>query len=222
MQPPRLTIARRFLTHLRASDPDTEVPDYGLVATARRPTPFLFSEANIERLLAAAQKVRPSDSLRPHTFTTLLGLLASTGVRVGEAVRLAVSDVQLSAAPPRLLVRHTKFDKSRPGRQRPQRQTLTFVDRFGTLIGSHEGVLAGARLTARRAVFERVALFGFIGSSAGIALYRVPDRNYPGKGIIRIRSWEECRCFPFGIGLGSLATLAGSPPADAGTRRGLF
>jgi integrase/recombinase XerD len=109
----RLTMARRFLSHLRASDPDTEVPGYGLVATARRPTPFLFSDAEIERLLAAAQDTKPHDSLRPHTLTTLLGLLASTGLRVGEAVRLTVSDVQLSAAPPRLLVRHTKFDKSR-------------------------------------------------------------------------------------------------------------
>ena len=109
----RLTIARRFLSHLRASDPDTEIPEHVLVATARRPTPFLFSDSHIERLLAAAQQARPHDSLRPHTLATLLGLLASTGLRVGEAVRLTVGDVQLSATPPRLLVRHTKFDKSR-------------------------------------------------------------------------------------------------------------
>jgi integrase/recombinase XerD len=42
-----------------------------------------------------------------------MGLLASTGLRIGEAVRLTVSDVQLSVAPPRLLVRQTKFGKSR-------------------------------------------------------------------------------------------------------------
>ena len=89
----RLTMARRFLSHLRATHPDTEVPEYGLVATARRPTPFLFNDADIERLLAAAQQARPRDSLRPYTLSTLLGLLASTGLRVGEAVRLTVSDV---------------------------------------------------------------------------------------------------------------------------------
>lgn len=109
----RLTMARRFLSYLRASDPDTEVPDQGLVAASRRPTPFLFSDSHIERLIAAARQAGPRGSLRPHTLSTLLGLLASTGLRVGEAVRLTVSDVQLSATPPRLLVRHTKFDKSR-------------------------------------------------------------------------------------------------------------
>lgn len=109
----RLTIARRFLSHVRASAPDTEVPEYGLVATAYRPIPFLFSDSHIEGLIAAAQQVRPCDSLRPYTLATLLGLLASTGLRVGEAVRLTVTDVQLSATPPRLLVRHTKFEGSR-------------------------------------------------------------------------------------------------------------
>ncbi len=109
----RLTIARRFLLHLRASHPDTEVPDHGLVATARRSIPYLFTDAEIERLMAAAQQAPPRDSLRPHTLVALLGLLASTGIRVGEATRLNLEDVQLAAAPPRLLIRHTKFDKSR-------------------------------------------------------------------------------------------------------------
>ena len=93
----RLTIARRFLSHLRASDPHTEVPDYGLVATARRPTPFLFSDSHIERLLAAAQEAGPRDSLRPHTLSTLLGLLASTGLRVGELLAVRTEDLNLDA-----------------------------------------------------------------------------------------------------------------------------
>lgn len=109
----RLIMARRFLLHLRASYPETEIPPYGLVATARRPTPYLFTDADIERLLIAAQQSSPKNSLRPHTLTTLLGLLASTGLRIGEAVRLTVSDVQISDVPPRLLVRQTKFGKSR-------------------------------------------------------------------------------------------------------------
>lgn len=109
----RLSMARRFLSHLRASYPDTEVPDYGLVTTARRPTPYLFTDNELAQLLAAARQAGPRDSLRPHTLTTLLGLLASTGLRVGEAIRLTVDDVQLTPPPPRLHVRQSKFGKSR-------------------------------------------------------------------------------------------------------------
>jgi integrase/recombinase XerD len=109
----RLTMARRFLLHLRASYPDTEIPGLGLVSTARRPTPFLFTDDQIGRLAAAARNAGPQGSLRPHALATFLGLLASTGLRVGEAARLSVMDVQLSATPARLLVRETKFGKSR-------------------------------------------------------------------------------------------------------------
>jgi len=106
-------MARRFLLHLRASYPSTEIPAHGLVASARRPTPFLFTDDQIEGLVAAARKSGPQGSLRPYTLSILLGLLASTGLRVGEAARLSVTDVQLSVVPARLLVRETKFGKSR-------------------------------------------------------------------------------------------------------------
>jgi integrase/recombinase XerD len=109
----RLVMARRFLLHLRASYPETEIPAHGLVAAARRPTPFLFTDNQIEQLVAAARTSGPRGSLRPYTLSTFLGLLASTGLRVGEAVRLTVTDVRLSVAPARLLIRETKFGKSR-------------------------------------------------------------------------------------------------------------
>jgi len=109
----RLTMARRVLLHLRASYPDTEIPAHGLLSAARRRTPYLFTDADIERLLEAAEQTGPRISLRPHTLTTLLGLLANTGMRVGETVRLTINDVQLEVLPPRLLVRETKFKKSR-------------------------------------------------------------------------------------------------------------
>ena len=109
----RLTMARRFLIHLRASYPDTEIPAHGLLATPRRRIPYLFTDATIDRLLEAAGENGPRGSLRPHTLTTLLGLLANTGIRAGEAVRLHIEDVHLEALPPRLLIRETKFRKSR-------------------------------------------------------------------------------------------------------------
>jgi len=109
----RLTVARGFLTHVRAVDPQVEVPGPGLLGRAKRPVPHLYTAAEIAALLCAARALGPRDSLRPHTMATLIGLLASCGLRVSEALRLRLIDVELNAQPPRLLVRQTKFRKSR-------------------------------------------------------------------------------------------------------------
>lgn len=109
----RLSMARGFLSYLRAALPETEVPGHHLIASARRPKPFLFRPGQLETLIRAAQDVGPRDSLRPHTLSTLIGLLASTGLRVGEAIRLTITDVKLDSTPPVLHIRETKFHKSR-------------------------------------------------------------------------------------------------------------
>jgi len=106
-------MARGFLTFLRATIPDTEVPDSALVASFRRPTPYLFTPDQIQTLMQDARQAGPSGALRPYTLSTLIGLLASTGLRVGEALRLTVPDVVLESAPPCLHIRATKFYKSR-------------------------------------------------------------------------------------------------------------
>lgn len=112
-QATRLTMARGFLAHLRASEPDTEVPEFGLIAGTRRPQPYLLTRTQIAELLDAAARLGPHGALRPHTYRTLIGLLACTGLRVGEAIRLTVDDVFLDSAPPHLLIRESKFKKSR-------------------------------------------------------------------------------------------------------------
>ena len=109
----RLSMARAFLSYLKASVPDTEVPDSGLLPTPQRPKPYLFTPPQLTALFAAAQASRPRGSLRPHTLSTLLGLLASTGLRVGEASRLQVDQVKLDLHPPQLHILETKFHKSR-------------------------------------------------------------------------------------------------------------
>jgi site-specific recombinase XerD len=87
-QAARLSMARKFLLHVRATVPETEIPDRGLITYARRPKPYIFSEAEIERLIASALACGPADCLRPHTLSTFIGTLAATGLRVGEAIRL--------------------------------------------------------------------------------------------------------------------------------------
>ncbi|MBL8217967.1 MAG: tyrosine-type recombinase/integrase [Bryobacterales bacterium] len=112
-QSKRLSMARCFLVHLRAHQPGVQVPASGIIPCAVRPTPYIYSEAQIAALMKAASELGPADSLRPYTYATLVGLLASCGLRPGEAVRLRDADVELEAAPPRMTIRETKFRKSR-------------------------------------------------------------------------------------------------------------
>jgi integrase/recombinase XerD len=109
----RLSMARGLLAYLRAMLPETEVPPSGLVASFRRPPPYLFTPPQIAVLIKAAQQIGPCGTLRPVTLATCIGVLASTGLRVGEVLRLTMPDVQLDGTPPYLHIRETKYHKSR-------------------------------------------------------------------------------------------------------------
>jgi len=102
------------LTHTTSAVvPGTEVPSARLLAQPPRRKPFLFSADEIGLLLKAALSLGPQASLRPHTLSTLLGLLASSGLRASEALNPTVTDLLLDLDPPRLQIRKTKFHKSR-------------------------------------------------------------------------------------------------------------
>lgn len=93
----RLSFIRSFATHLSAMDPRTEIPPTGSIR--RPPTdlrPYIYTKEEIGRLMAAARKLPSPRKLRCHTYYHLIGLLATTGMRSGEAVRLANSDVNLA------------------------------------------------------------------------------------------------------------------------------
>jgi integrase len=109
----RLSVVRGFLTMARATEPCIDVPGRGLLRTGRRPTPHLFTRDEILALMTAARALGPGDALRPHTVATVIGLLASCGLRASEAIGLDVTDVTLGSASPRLRIRQTKFHKSR-------------------------------------------------------------------------------------------------------------
>jgi len=112
-QSKRLSMARCFLAHLRAHVPGIGVPPPGMIRCRVRPTPYIYSEVQIAAMMKEARALDPAGSLRPHTYATLIGLLASCGLRPGEAVRLCDADVEMDAIPPRLVIRETKFRKSR-------------------------------------------------------------------------------------------------------------
>ena len=109
----RLSVVRGFLTYLQSSLSEVSVPGPNLVAGARRPKPYIFSPNEIQDLMQAAQSLGPRESLRPWTYVTLIGLVVSCGLRAGEAMRLDDSDVVLDTSPPHLIIRQTKFRKSR-------------------------------------------------------------------------------------------------------------
>lgn len=107
----RLTDVRGFARHLHSLDPRTEVPPTGIIAYPGRARPYLYTDAEIQTLLAAALALPPVHGLRRWTYHCLFGLLAVTGLRISEALSLRRDDVDLEKGI--LTIRDTKFGKSR-------------------------------------------------------------------------------------------------------------
>ena len=106
----RLSVVRGFAAYLHTLDPAHEVPTADLLPRrTRRATPYLYSGHDVAALVGAAGSL--PTPLRRVTFATLFGLLAVTGMRVGEAIALDCDDVDLNVG--LLVVRHGKFNKAR-------------------------------------------------------------------------------------------------------------
>ena len=106
----RLSVVRCFATYLHALDPAHEIPPADVLAhRIRRAVPYLYSEQEIWALMAATDRLR--GRLRQTTYRTLIGLLAVTGMRVGEAIRLDRPDLDVANGV--VTVRDSKFGKSR-------------------------------------------------------------------------------------------------------------
>jgi len=107
----RMMAVRGFARYLSGVDPRTEIPRAG---TIRRPKrwrrPFIYTDGDVLALIEQAQTLIPQP-LRSATYQTLIGLLASTGLRVGEALRLDSDDINWAEGV--LRIRESKFGKSR-------------------------------------------------------------------------------------------------------------
>jgi integrase len=106
----RMRAVRGFATYLHTLDPAVEIPPPGLIAShVRRAVPYLYSDADIAALLNQARTLRTV--LRRATIGTLIGLLAVTGMRLGEVIALDEGD--FDPANGLLVVRRAKFNTSR-------------------------------------------------------------------------------------------------------------
>jgi len=106
----RLVLVRGFAKYLQTLDARTEVPSLDHLSHRRaRSAPYVYSAADVTALLAATDTLW--SAVKAITYKALIGLLATTGMRVGEAIGLDERDVDLNRAV--LVVRRTKFGKSR-------------------------------------------------------------------------------------------------------------
>jgi integrase len=108
----RLSMVRVFASWLQGFDQRTEVPPPGLISSKqRRPRPYIYSDDQIAEIVTEAERLPSSYGLRGWTCSTLLGLIAITGLRVNEALGLDDKDVDLNEAV--LTIRQAKNRKSR-------------------------------------------------------------------------------------------------------------
>lgn len=107
----RLGTIVRFARYVHAEDERHEIPPrdaFGHHPSRRRP-PFLFTAQEVEALVCEARRPGRHGSFQSLVYSTLLGLLACTGLRISEALKLRLDDV----TPEGLVVRKAKFGKSR-------------------------------------------------------------------------------------------------------------
>jgi integrase/recombinase XerD len=148
----RLAIARGFARYLQTIDPATEVPPPGVFPTRRhRPTPYLWSQGEICRLIEGARALRPP--LRAATHEALFGLLATSGMRIGEAIGLQRGDVDLGAG--LVTIHQAKFDRVRlvplhPSTTEALRRYTAERDRLCPRPRSQAFFLSGAGTTLHR------------------------------------------------------------------------
>ena len=153
--PHRMTAVRGFARYLTGIDPATQVPPLGLLPERRHWTPpYIYTPNDIDTLLNAARQLR--SPLRAATYETLFGLLAVTGMRVGEALKLDQADVDFDDGV--IWIRESKFGKSRlvpveSSTLKALRRYADQRDRFRVQPGNDSFLVS---LTGRRLIYVSV------------------------------------------------------------------
>ena len=107
----RISVLRQFCLYLNQFDSRTCLVHPSFLPRRTRSAPYIYSQQEVRSIMDASMKIGPEGSLRPLVIYTLIGLLTSTGLRIGEVLRLTLADVDLKR---RLLtICKTKFKKNR-------------------------------------------------------------------------------------------------------------
>ena len=156
----KLSMVRQFARWMSVIDPRHQVPPRRMLEVRnRRSKPHIYSQDEISRLMAEAARLKSPNGMKALTLATLIGLLAATGLRPGEAAALEQSDADLEAQ--LLTIRESKFGKSR-------------------LVPIHPSTVTALRHYAR----ERDRVFRHPGSS----LFFVSDRG-TALDLAAVRRW---------------------------------
>lgn len=108
----RMSVLRQFCEYLATGNTQSYVPrPLKIIPSHGAHQPYIYHSSQLRALMTAASGLAPPGSLRPHTYRTLLGLLCSTGIRIGEAMALNLQDVQPNSH--RLYIAEGKFRKAR-------------------------------------------------------------------------------------------------------------
>jgi len=153
--PHRMTAVRGFARYLTGIDPATQVPPHGLLPERRHwSPPYIYTAEDIDTLLREARGLR--SPLRAATYETLFGLLAVTGMRVGEAIRLDQTDLDWDTGVIR--IRESKFGKSRlvPVEPSTLRALRGYADRRGQFRVQPGNDSFFVSLTGRRLIYVSV------------------------------------------------------------------
>jgi len=175
----RLKAVIRFARFSYAADSRHDIPPQGVFCAQRhRPIPYLYDEGEIQALMDAAARLGPDGSFRPLMYRTLIGLLASTGLRISEALGLCFTDFTADG----LLIRETKFGKTRivPIHSTTHSALKEYLVVRGKLATTDDHVFTSTRRRrmSRQAVygtFKRLLKTADLPRQAGLPLPRLID-----------------------------------------------
>ena len=188
----RLGQVIRLARYLRAEDQRHEVPPavFGC-EKGPRPVPYIFSAENIKRLVQAASELGRRNPFRGQTYSTFFALLACTGLRVSEAIRLRFEDVTADG----LIIRCSKFRKSRlvPLHSTAQVGLERYLQKRRPFAPFDDHVFVSLR---RRPLLVGDAETAFRTAAQKIGLKRAPGLPRPTIHSLRhtfaVRSLENC------------------------------
>jgi len=189
----RLLTVRRFALAMKAEDIRHEVPAADALGHGvfRRRIVHIYRPDEVERLMSAANQLRPAGSIRPLTYSILFGLLAATGMRISEALALRLEDVTADG----LIIRQTKFQKSRllplhPTTQQALDEYLSIRGKLGTLDGALLISTTGKApaYDTVSAIFRRLARTIGLRGQPGEPGPRIHDLRH----TFAVRSLEQC------------------------------